>query len=63
VMMYCSAKHSVNGNREGFGGCIIASVSRDNLRDELCINKRFEIVQVIALATKETVVMTYRNRW
>lgn len=48
----------LTATEKGFGGCIIASVSRDDLRDELSISKRYEIVQVIALGKpKETVVI------
>jgi nitroreductase len=48
----------LTATEKGFGGCIIASLSRDNLRNELCINKLFEVVQVIALGKpKETVVI------
>ncbi|HEY4787017.1 MAG TPA: nitroreductase family protein [Bacteroidales bacterium] len=41
---------------KGFGGCIIASVSREKLRQELSIPQRFEIVQVIALGKPKEIV-------
>jgi hypothetical protein len=41
-----------------FGGCIIASVNREKLRNELSIPERYEVIQVIALGKpKETVVL------
>jgi len=41
-----------------FGGCIIASVSREKLRNDLNISERYEIIQVLALGKpKETVVI------
>ncbi len=41
---------------KGFGGCIVASVNRDKLRQELSLAQRYEIIQVIALGKpKETV--------
>ena len=43
---------------KGFGGCIIASVNRDALRETLGIPERYSIVQVIALGKPaETVVI------
>ncbi len=43
---------------KGLGGCMIASVSRVNLRKTLAIPERYEILLVIALGTPvETVVM------
>ena len=43
---------------KGFGGCIIASISREKLRTILHIPEKFEIVQIIALGKpKETVVI------
>jgi nitroreductase len=40
------------------GGCIIASVNREKLRNDLSIPERYEIIQVIALGRpKETVVL------
>jgi nitroreductase len=42
----------------GFGGCIIGSIDREKLRDVLNIDKRFEILLVIALGkVKEKVVV------
>ncbi len=42
----------------GLGGCIIASVQRDRLRQILAIPERYEILVVLALgAPKETVVV------
>jgi len=41
-----------------FGGCIIASVNREKLRNELSIPDQYDIIQVIALGKpKETVVL------
>ena len=43
---------------KGFGGCIIASVERNKLRENFQIEKRFEILQVIALGKpRETVII------
>lgn len=43
---------------EGFGGCIIASVNRDQLRNDLNIPERYRILYVIALGKPmETVVL------
>jgi nitroreductase len=43
---------------KGLGGCIIGSVNRDKLRQDLEIPSHFEIIQVIALGKpKETVVI------
>ena len=43
---------------KGFGGCIIASVNRDQLREVLQIPEQYSIVQVIALGKPaETVVI------
>ena len=43
---------------KGLGGCIIGSVDRDELRQELKIPERFEILHVIALGLpKEKVVI------
>jgi len=42
----------------GFGGCMIASIQRDNLREFLKISARYEILLVIALGEpKERVVV------
>jgi len=42
----------------GFGGCIIYSVNRKNLREILNLSEHFEIIQVIALGKpKEEVVL------
>ena len=41
---------------KGLGGCIIASVNREKLRQELSISQRFEIVQVLALGKPKEVV-------
>ena len=43
---------------KGYGGCVIASVNRDALRDALNIPEQYSIVQVIALGKPaETVVI------
>ena len=43
---------------KGYGGCIIAAVNRDTLRDTLSIPEKYSIVQVIALGKPaETVVI------
>lgn len=43
---------------KGFGGCIIASVDRNKLRENFGIDKQFEILQVIALGKpRETVII------
>ena len=43
---------------KGFGGCIVASVDRDKLRQHFNIADQFEILQVIALGKpKETVII------
>lgn len=42
----------------GLGGCIIASVQKEKLRNELRIPEQYDIIQVIALGKpKETVVL------
>jgi nitroreductase len=43
---------------KGLGGCIIASIQRDNLRKALSIPERYEIIQILALGKpKEKVVI------
>lgn len=43
---------------KGFGGCIVASVNRERLRNHFNIDDRYEILQVIALGKpKETVII------
>jgi len=43
---------------KGYGGCIIASVNRDTLREALSIPEQYSIVQIIALGKPaETVVV------
>lgn len=43
---------------KGLGGCIIASVNREKLREKLAIPSHFEILQVLALGKpKETVLI------
>ena len=43
---------------KGFGGCIIASVNREQLREHLQLESRYEILLVIALGKpRETVVL------
>jgi nitroreductase len=43
---------------KGFGGCIIGSVQRERLREELAIPARFGIIQVLALGKpKENVII------
>jgi len=39
----------LGATEKGLGGCIIASIKRDELRSRLQIPDRFEIIQVIAL--------------
>ncbi len=48
---------------KGFGGCIIASVDKEKLREDLNIDPALEILQVIALGKpKETVMIeTIKN--
>ena len=41
---------------KGWGGCIVASVNRDMLRQELSIPMRYEIIQVIALGKPKEIV-------
>ena len=41
---------------KGFGGCIIASVNRDKLRESLSIPLRYEIIQIIALGKPKEIV-------
>jgi Nitroreductase len=41
---------------KGYGGCIIASVSREKLRAELSIPSRYEILQVLALGKPKEIV-------
>jgi nitroreductase len=41
---------------KGFGGCIIASVNRDKLKQSLAIPSRFEVVQVLAVGKPKEVV-------
>jgi nitroreductase len=41
-----------------FGGCLVASINREKLRDDLSIPEQYEIIQVLALGKpKETVVI------
>ncbi len=43
---------------KGFGGCILASINRDNLREILNIDERYDILLVIALGKpKEQVII------
>lgn len=43
---------------KGFGGCIIASINKNQLRKDLSIEKHFEILLVLALGKpKETVIL------
>jgi len=43
---------------KGYGGCLVASINREKLRDDLSIPERYEIVHVLALGKpKETVVI------
>ena len=45
---------------KGLGGCILASINRDELRKDLNIDDRFEILLVLALGKpKETVQVEY----
>jgi len=41
---------------KGYGGCIIASVNRDKLRQELSIDQQYEIIQVIALGKPKEII-------
>ena len=54
-----AAQSILLGAREkGLGGCILASIQRDALREALGIDRRHEILLVLALGKpKETVVM------
>jgi nitroreductase len=54
-----AAQSILLGAREkGFGGCIIGSIQRDQLREALNIDPRYEILYVLALGKpKETVVI------
>ncbi len=42
---------------KGFGGCIIASLNREKLRDDLAIPIRYEIIHVIALGKPKEIVV------
>jgi nitroreductase len=39
----------IGSTEAGLGGCMIASIKRDELRRELCIPEKFEILLVLAL--------------
>ena len=54
-----AAQSILLGSREGgLGGCILASIQRDVLREALNIDSRYEILLVLALGRpKETVVI------
>jgi len=48
----------LGATEKGFGGCIIASIRKDDLREALHIPPRYEILLVLALGKpKETVVV------
>lgn len=48
----------LGATEKGLGGCVVASVSRDELKKELDIPEKFNILNVIALGKpKETVVL------
>ncbi len=48
----------LGATEKGLGGCMIASINKDNLRKDLSVPVRFEILLVIALGKpKETVVI------
>jgi nitroreductase len=48
----------LGATERGLGGCILATIQRDVLREALGIDKRYEILLVLALGkTKETVVI------
>jgi nitroreductase len=48
----------LGATEKGFGGCIIASIRKDDLREALHIPARYEILLVLALGKpKETVVV------
>jgi nitroreductase len=48
----------LGATEKGLGGCIIASVNKDGLREALAIDPRYEILLVLALGKpKETVVI------
>lgn len=41
---------------KGFGGCIIASINRDKLKQTLALSARFEVIQVLALGKPKEIV-------
>ena len=45
----------------GLGGCIIASIQKEELRKEFSIPSRYEILLVLALGTPLEKVSTRRN--
>jgi nitroreductase len=47
----------LSATEKGFGGCIIASVNKEELRNELGIPKKYEIIQVIALGKPKEIVV------
>ncbi len=48
----------LGATEKGLGGCMIGSIQKDNLRDELNISERYEILLIIALGKpKEKVVI------
>lgn len=50
--------------QKGFGGCIFASVNRDRLREVISLDKRYEIMFVIALGApvEEVVIEALKDK-
>jgi len=42
---------------KGFGGCLVASINREKLRDDLSIPAQYDIIQVLALGKPKEVVV------
>jgi len=58
----CAQTIMLGATEKGFGGCILASINRDKLREDLDIPKDFEILLVLALGKpNETVVIEDMN--
>ena len=56
IVNYCSIDHGIaaqsillGATEKGFGGCMIGSINREDLREALAIDPRYEILLVIAL--------------
>ena len=52
----CHSDHGISAQtillgavEKGLGGCIFGNIKRDQLRDELALDERYEILQVIAI--------------